>query len=465
MNIRKIMGADAGSLRFLTASEAPCFAMLSFVLGLIIVAWFSKSDFSSFFTADLSPEHNLILLAIIGLAGIVLAIIFGFYPARKVVSYPPVMALSGSFAQSKQSAALRNALIIIQFTAAIVLICVSGFIKLQHDYMTNQSWGFEKDHVLYLPFINADMSKTYETEIRQNPAIEGVTLSNSIPGTVNQRWGATVDNRDVSFAVWLVRPDFLDFFGINVISGRDFITDDEGKMRVVCNEAFMKKFDFEKIEGAKMDSRGFEFVGVVKDVNFESLHTAINPLCIITADMDKNAKEIFIRISSENRRQTLDFLKEKWEKLTDEPFNPIFLDDHINGLYKSENTLARLISVFGLIAVIIAVMGVYGLITFNARYRAREIAIRKVNGSSVSEIMLLLNRGMLAQLAVAYIVAVPLIYVIVSRWLSGFAYKTPIYWWVFAAGGAVVLAVTAATVAWQSGRAARRNPVRALNRE
>jgi biotin transporter BioY len=264
MNIRKIMGADAGSLRFLTASEAPCFAMLSFVLGLIIIAWFSKSDFSSFFSADLSTEHNIILLATIGLAGIIFAILFGLYPARKVVSYPPAMALSGSFAQSKQSAALRNALIIIQFTAAIVLICVSGFIKLQHDYMTNQSWGFEKDHVLYLPFINADMSKIYETEIRQNPAIESVTLSNSIPGTVNQRWGTKVDNRDVSFAVWLVRPDFLDFFGINVISGRDFIPDDEGKMRVVCNEAFMKKFDFEKIEGAKMVSRGFEFVGATR---------------------------------------------------------------------------------------------------------------------------------------------------------------------------------------------------------
>ncbi|MDR2144987.1 MAG: FtsX-like permease family protein, partial [Tannerella sp.] len=170
----------------------------------------------------------------------------------------------------------------------------------------------------------------------------------------------------------------------------------------------------------------------------------------------------FIRLSPENTFQTIDFLKEKWKKLSDEPFELKFLDDTLNDLYQTEIMLARLITVFGIIAVIIAIMGVYGLIVFNAKYRAKEIAIRKVNGADVREIIAMLNRNILIQLIMAFVIATPLAYFIVHRWLANFAYKTPVYWWVFLLGGIIVFVITLLTVSYQSYKAAKTNPTATL---
>jgi len=158
-------------------------------------------------------------------------------------------------------------------------------------------------------------------------------------------------------------------------------------------------------------------------------------------------------------------IKSTWEKYSDEDFNVKFLDASVDKLYKNELNLAKLISMFGLITILIAIMGVYGLVVFNARYKSKEIALRKVNGASVKEIMLILNRSVLIQLAIASAVAVPLAYYIVHRWLEQFAYKTPVYWWVFLLAGLLVVAITVMTVSWQSYKAATANPVDSIKTE
>jgi len=174
---------------------------------------------------------------------------------------------------------------------------------------------------------------------------------------------------------------------------------------------------------------------------------------------------IFVKIIGKNTPATIEYIRKTWEKYSNESFKPKFLDDSLTNLYRNENNLAKLISIFGLVIIIIAIMGVYGLVVFNARYKSKEIALRKVNGASVKEIMLMLNRSVLIQLAIAFVVAVPLAYYIVHRWLEQFAYKVPIYWWVFILAGLLVLAITVIIVSWQSYKAANANPVEAIKNE
>jgi putative ABC transport system permease protein len=179
----------------------------------------------------------------------------------------------------------------------------------------------------------------------------------------------------------------------------------------------------------------------------------------------QNFKRILVKLSGTETPGTLRHMEEVWKQFSSEPFEVHFLDESMDELYRKESDMAQLIGLFGGIIVIIAVMGVYGLIVFNARYKAREIAIRKVNGSSIREIMLLLNRGMLAQLGVAFVLAVPVAWYVGHRWLENFAYKIGLHWSVFLLGGLIVLLITLLTVSMQSLRAASANPTKALSNE
>jgi putative ABC transport system permease protein len=469
INIQKIVGANPQRLKFLVASEAVCFALCSFIFALFLIVLFNKTDLHTFFPADLSLEKNIPLLLLIALSGIVLSVVFGIYPAYRVTSYQPAMALSGSFSQSKQSVFLRNLLITLQFFFAIVLIIVAIFIKIQHDYMRNYSWGFERENVLYVPVKTGDIDvATFENELKQNPAILDCTISAALPGSIGQNWGMEIEEKLVYFTAWVVRSDFLDFFGIKVVDGRDFTPSDDGKSRMICNRTFLKQYEYSKIVGTTIGGRNFEIVGVIDDIHFESLHSDIKPLFFITQSLEYHAKYgiyFFIKVAGNNTLQTIESIKKTYEKLSDEPVDLNFLDANMDQLYEKENNLAKLISIFGVIAVIIAVMGVYGLVVFNAKYKQKEIAIRKVNGSTIKEIMLMLNRNVLIQLGIAFIIAVPVAYFIVQKWLESFAYKTPVYWWVFLLGGMIILLITVITVSAQSYKAAKRNPTRALNSE
>jgi putative ABC transport system permease protein len=463
------MGAGAGQLRARIASEAPCFTFVSFLIALFLIALFQSSGLKEFFAADLSLTKNAGLLAVLAVIAMAVSILFGIYPARRVSSFQPAMALSGSFAQSKGSVSLRNILITLQFFAAITLICIAIFIQMQHRYMINYSWGFQKENIVYLPVRSADFVKVYENEIKQNPAVLDCTISPALPGAVNQNWGTEVDGKYVAFAAWVVQNNFLDFFGIPVIEGRNFIPDDDGKSRIICNRAFLEKYEFAHGAGLnKSENERFEFVGVMQDIHFEALRSGVRPLCLVTQNINYHYRwrnYFFIKIAGDNTKQTVESLKKTWEKLSHKPFDLHFLDDSMDRLYQKENDLAKIISIFGLITVIIAVMGVYGLIVFNARYKAKEIAVRKVNGSTIREIILMLNRTVLLQLAIAFLIAVPAAWFIVNKWLENFAYKITIHGWVFLLGGLIVLLITLVTVSAQSYRAAMQNPTKALNSE
>jgi len=378
------------------------------------------------------------------------------------------MALSGSFVLSERSRKMRNTLITIQFISAISLIIISVFIKIQHDYMQNYSWGIQKENIIYLPAkeLKTDI-KTFGDELKKNPQVVDYTASGSVPGDMSLTWSLEdFEGKYVTPVIWPVKSNFLDFFGVKIIEGRNFIeTDSSGKPKIIFNQEFLRKYQLENLVGKEFPFlQNADIVGIAKDINFESLKLHIRPMAFVVLG-DRWNEWIFVKTIGKNTPTTIEYIKKTWYKYSNESFKPKFLDVSLTNLYRNENNLAKLISIFGLVIIIIAIMGVYGLIVFNARYKSKEIALRKVNGASVKEIMLMLNRSVLIQLAIAFVLAVPLTYYIVHRWLEQFAYKVPIYWWVFLLAGLLVLTITVITVSWQSYKAASANPVDAIKNE
>jgi len=469
LNIQKILGANPRKLRCVVVAEGSLFSLLAFIISILIISFLKQSSIYEYFSADLSIQKNWIILTLIGSSSLLLGIIFGIYPARYITTFQPAVALSGSFSLSGKGAGLRNVLITLQFISAITLIIISVFIIIQHEYMKNYEWGMQKENIVFLPTKQLKTNiKTFGEELKKDPRVLDYTASNFIPGEVGMSWGREFEGKHVSATIWPVQPNFLRFFGVKITDGRDFLNSDSTgtKHGIIFNQQFLKNFSFTQIVGK--DFEGFEtnfsIVGIAKNVNYSSLKDSIQPMAFAIMG-DDQMQWIILKISGKDTPATIKSIKKTWEKYCDEEFDIKFLNKSLDDLYKNESNLAKLISIFGLVIIVIAIMGVYGLVVFNARYKSKEIALRKVNGASVKEIMLMLNRSVIIQLAIAYVVAVPVAYYIVNRWLQQFAYKTPIYWWVFLLAGLLIFAITVITVSWQSYKAATANPVEAIKNE
>lgn len=474
INIHKILGIQKSKLITTLLSEGVLLSLLSAVLALGIIYAFSSSTLSQFFTADLSLSENLPLIAFLVVLYVVLIIIVGIYPAQYGTSFHTAITLNGSFALSPKGVKLRNILLAIQFVAAISISAIAIYIKLQHDYMKNFATGIQKENIVYLPTqgIETDMY-TFAAEMKRNSDIIDFTASEFIPGRIGMGWGRDFEGKSVNIMSWPVIPGFLDFFGIKVIAGSDFSdvrNDSTALEQVIVNQKFMDKYEFDNnIIGKNFPTfMGGILNGVAGDINFQSVHTPIEPMAFVVLNnkiRDQRIRYLFFKISGNNVPQTLDYMKQTWSKFSKEDFNLTFLDQHMNELYKKENDTAKLIGLFGLVTIVIAVMGVYGLIVFNTRYKRKEIAIRKVNGSSSSEVILMLNKGLLIILSISFILSIALAYLAIGKWAEQFPYKAPESWWIFALAGFIIALITFATVSWQSWRAATANPVESLKSE
>jgi len=469
LNIHKIIGASPFKLKLILASEAALFSLLAFFLALLYIALLKDTFISDYFSADMSLSPNKILLGVIGLVALLFGMAFGSYPARYIVSFQPAVALRGSFAMSAKSVRLRNILITLQFVAAITLIITAMFIQLQNTYMNHRSWGIQKENIVYLPYgqTKIDMH-TFGEELKRDPRILDYTASQFLPGHVGMSWGRTFEGKQVNAWIWPVQINFPEFFGVKMAEGRDFQDADStvNKHAIIFNECFLKMHQLKNIHGKDFPGFGMSLtvVGIAKNINYTSLRDSIRPMGFAILG-DQYMNWFFVKLSGKDVPGAIENIRKTWVKYSDEDFNLKFLDASIDKLYKNEMNLAKLISMFGLITILIAIMGVYGLIVFNARYKSKEIALRKVNGASDREIMLMLNRSVLIQLIIAFIVAVPLAYYVVHSWLEQFAYKTPVYWWVFLLAGLMVFAITVMTVSSQSYKAATANPVDAIKNE
>jgi len=469
INTRRVMGATQGALSGSIMTEAAVISFFSFLLSLLWVYIFAQSTLSTAFFYNPTLGANIDILIITGVLSIILGLLSGAYPATYMTSFQPALVLKGSFALTPQGIRLRNTLITIQFFTAMALITGTLFIKLQHDYMRKRPIGMERENIVMLSVFQdknvLSQLNALTNEMMQNPRITDYTTALSKPGFIGMGIGRDFDGTQIQVACWSVGHNFLRFFNIPIIEGNDFFEHNEtGESKFIFNQKTITHYGLENPIGKTMD--GFPVnkgtvVGIAADANFASLHREIQPMVFLCGD-DQPINYLFFKIDAANIPATVTYIKSVYAKFSPDEPEISFVDEDLNKLYQNEANLANIISLFSLIAIIISLMGIYGLILFNAKFKVREIGIRKVNGASEIEIILLLNKGFLHLIAIAFIIATPISYYLIFNWLKEFPYRVAIYWWVFAIAGIMTLLITLLTVSYQSWKAAAANPTKSL---
>ena len=467
--IRRVLGINRTTLRLTIAGESVLFVLLSGGIALLGLWAVSRSAFAQdFFPAmDVPLSAYAVLLAGVFGAVLLFSFLVGLYTMRYSTSFDEAEVLKGSFASGVKASGLRNALVVLQFATAIALICISIFIKQQNDYMLRYDWGFDREQVAYVPLKGMEgNAHLLGEELLRDARVKDYCLADNLPGALYSTMGTGYKGQQVNSFVWDVDERFFDFFDVMLLEGRRPEFADSVKAELMVNEAFLRDYGLKAEEVLGTTYGGYRIVGVAQDMNFQSLRERIKPMSFrIAPKYWYELQYLFVKLTGSDIVGAVDHIRQVWGGFSSEPFELHFLDDHMDQLYQKETNMAKLIGLFGLLVVLIAVMGVYGLIVFTTKQKAKEIAIRKVNGSSVREILLMLNRNVLSLLGVAFVIAVPVAYYFIQRWLENFAYQTPVHAWVFLLGGLVVLAITLATVSGQSYRSATANPTRALNKE
>ena len=475
INIHKIMGAGKAKMRLMILGEGIGFTLISLILSLLLISLFADTSFSQLFSADLSLSKNKTIIETLALLFIIIMVLVGIYPSIYASSFPEVIALKGSYSLSAKGSKLRNILIVIQFAAAISISSIAYFIQIQYDYMKNFSTGIEKENIVYIPLKGIKSGlKTLGDEMTKDAKVLDYTLSEFLPGNVGMGWTRNFMDEYVFFTSWPVSTNFLDFFGVKIIGGQNFVASKNDTLspeQIIVNNRFIDKYNFKAEDILNKEIEGFSkgiIQGVAGDINFESVYFPIEPMAFVVLNgkyRDRRFEYIFLKISATDTPATVEYIKNTWTKFSDEPLDLTFLDQKMNDMYKKEANVSKLISLFGLVTILITVMGLYGLIIFNARYKMKEIAIRKINGSSEKEVILFLNKKTLLLFVIGFALSIPLSYIVIQKWLESFPYKANIPACLFIVSGLLVLLISIVTISWQSWRAATANPVDSLKND
>ena len=472
INLRKILGESPILLKMSLIFETVFLSFISLLLSVLfiyIINMLNIVALKDFFLSDLSFIANPGLLLITVAVSIITGFFAGIYPAFYTSSFNPAMAISGAFTLSSYNNRFKNILTGFQFITAIFMITTTLFVKFQYDYMRNKDWGIQTENILYLNTVSIrDNVENFISEIKYNPDIIDITVSDQYPGQEKlERWGRVFEDSQIEFNVWAIDQNFFEFFNVNLVIGEKFKEHDINK--IILNRAFFNEYGFDMNEMLKKEISGNEVIGVIEDFNYKSVHTSVLPLALKVIPDNEfkkySLKWVFVKTYGANSKQTTEYIRDTWKKFSNEPVEVLSLTESIQSLYQKEYNTASLVSICGIIAIIVAIIGLNGLVLFDSKAKRKSIAIRKIHGATTSEVMLMLNQNLLVRFAVSCVVAFPLSYYAVNRWLEQFAYKTPVYWWVFALGGLIVLIISLLTVSWECYKAANANPVDMIKTE
>jgi putative ABC transport system permease protein len=479
IGVRKVMGADKRQLVKQFLGESMVTVIISLFFSIIFVE-LSIRPFSHFMDRDLyfNLTGNLPLAAIVLVITLFVGLAAGIYPAFVLSSFNPVKSLHDNQLFRRKST-LRSALVVLQFVISITLLISMGVVYLQMQFVQNKNLGYNKDHLIILPSSGKikDNLDSFKSQLLQNSNVKMVATSRLVPSNMLlNSWGGRVyqDGKyePLSFrlAVQEVDYDFINTYQLKMLAGREFskqfATDDSAAF--ILNESAVRKIGWKNDEaiGKRMNYGGNDgrVIGVVNDFNFETLHNEIVPIIFLITKTGNN--QVTVRISGKDIPLTLSYLKQKWaEYRPGYPFDYEFLNQKLNSLYRNDQKLGSAFGIFALIAVIIACLGLFGLASYTSEVRTKEIGVRKVLGASVSNIVFLMSREFMWLIIIANIVAWPIAYYAMSKWLGEFAYATGINIWLFISAGALALLIAIITVSYQSIKAAIQNPVKSLRYE
>jgi len=473
IGIRKVIGARKGQLILQILGESLLISFFSFVVGGFLTELFMplfNSLSGKELTIDfLNLEQSLWFFAVSMLTGT----FAGIYPAFVLSSYHPVKVLKGSVSGvGNGNLFFRKGLVIFQFAISIVLIVGTIIIYTQRDYLRSQKLGIKSSQVVLLSLNTKKQRDNYQLlkkELLRNSDIQNVTGSDKDFAYRFSNYSPIIAaGKQVILPRALVDADFFNTFGINVMQGRGFKAEpnDAKVWDVIFNESAVKLSGFKDPIGQIVmeDEQQMRIVGVVKDFHFESLHTEISPVMFLP--WYTGFQKMAIKISPEHMDKSLKYIREQLYKIDQQAeFEYSFLDDEIENLYESEAKFFKVFITFSVLAIFIACLGIFGLASFTAVQRTKEIGIRKVLGASVQEISSLLIRDFVKLVLVAFVLAVPLAWWIMKTWLQHFAYQTEIELWMFTLAGGLAIMTAILAVGFQSVQAAMEDPVKSLKSE
>ena len=488
IGIRKILGASRGMLALQFLGEAILFALIALVLAAVIVEVVLRfTPINALmgqqvsFNLLLQPQLALWLLAL----ALGMGLVAGIYPAIYLSSWAPLTALTGKHLAGKRSMRMREFLVLLQFTISATAIACTLLMMAQMYYIANKPLGFEKHNRMVLTMRGVstiDKHDSIRNELLRNSNIHGVAIAGVLPGQNAPINVSQMENEDGSMGPsqvdnFPIGENFEKVLGLQLVQGRDLssrLLTDVGR-NLLVNEALVRKMKWTNPLGKRIQVRGPEgrVVGVVKDFNFKSLHTLIGPMVMYSLNMDMSQVNeigkafqkmyLVLDIAPENIGRTLSFVEGIMAKADPKhPFEYEFLDAQLDGLYKGETALTKLIAIFAAVSIFIACMGLFGLAAFTTEQRTREIGTRKVLGATSWQIVRLLARPVMILVGIASVLAAVLSWFAVDEWLTSFAYRASINWVFFALTLLLAGTVAFVTVTLQSWKTASADPVNSL---
>ncbi len=477
VGMRKVMGALRNHLIWQFIGESLMLALISCALSigllLMLMPFYNQLLGYNLTVSWNSPPIWLFLLGVI----IVVGFLAGSYPAIFMSAFSPIQALKGKLKLGKGGSIFRESLVVLQFSISVMLIIGTIVIVNQMHYIKSKSLGYDKEQTLVVKIDNNDIydhHKTFKDELQNSGAVSSVSLMSGEPGGFYDVHSFDAEGQQ---AVFKSRTEFADFeyvktLGLKIIAGRDFspafATDTTNS--VLINRTCAKDLGFspDKAIGKWIKNRGRDdkkrnVIGVVEDFNFLSLKENMDALVISPSE---DRRVIVIKLKPGNIAASVAAVKDTYTKVAPVyPFEYAFLDQKFDTTYKTDIRQQTMLTIFSGLAIFIACLGLFGLASFTAAKRTKEIGVRKVLGSSVQSILVLISRDLLKPVLLATVIAMPIGYYCMNKWLQSFAYKTPLHWWIFVLAAFLTFVIALATISFQSLKAALMNPVKSLRSE
>ena len=484
VGVRKVIGAEGKQIFWQFIGESAALCSIAVFISVVAVILLLPS-FNNLTDKQLSV-HSLFSLPFISFTlamMICISLLAGSYPALILSRFQPAIVLKGAFKNTDSAQWLRKSLIVFQFAISVFLIVSTFIIQQQLYYIQHKKLGYDREHVLVLT-TGYQLQKRLpllKQQLKQNPDVASISSCYRSPveggGGYNMRSDLMPESGQLAVTANPIDENFISATGLQLSAGSNLTEQDikdvandrkEKVFHFILNESAARQLGWTPQEavGKKMfldDSRPGYIKGVVKDFHFESLHNPIKPIVLFPEGW---GGELLIKISGQNMPQTLSFLQQKWKELVPErPFEYHFLDDDYNKLYNAELRLGAMMNLFSAIAIILACLGLFGLSAYAAQQRIKEIGVRKILGASTGNLVVVLSKNFIQLAAIAMLIAFPLAWWAMHRWLQSFQYRISIAPWVFFITGFAILSIALLTVSYQAIKAALANPVKSLRTE
>ena len=482
VGVRKVVGAGRGDLVKQFLGESFLLTLIGVLLALpllyLLLPFFNQITQTDIHLSLLSNGSVwLMLVAIVVITGV----LAGSYPAFYLSAFEAIKVMKGNFTSQISASGIRRSLVVFQFVLSIILITGIIIIYSQLNFIKNKDLGFDKNQKLVFKFYTDDQQARMTglaTDFQQLSEVKGVTMANNyLSHFVGRDHGVYLGGGSPTAAIDAQNMDtddkFLKTNGIKLISGRDFHVKDS--LKTLINETLCKRLGLDpmKAPGTRLYSKYLDgpvnyvdVVGVMKDFNYNSLHGEVRPFMLFYNGDPRAFAYITVSVSSDNYKAVLNKMQNIWQKnLPGTPFEYTFLDQEVQKQYEAEITLSQIINAFTMMAILISCLGLFGLAAFSAEQRQKEIGIRKVLGASVTGVVALLSKEFIRLVSISFIIATPIAWLAMHKWLEAFAYKVNISWWMFAIAGVMSIMIALITVSFQAIKAALVNPVKSLKAE